>query len=214
VSTIMRLLPICCLLLLASLANAQDDVEVVVRWGASPHQDAQGHPLSPAVRYQVYLESDGADEVTVAEVEGDTTTVVSLPLGMVHRVRVVGYDAQERASQPSEWSDPVYFDQDRGDTEIPVVPQLKPNFPNPFNPETRITYGVPESVTGGQAVTLEIYTPLGHRVRTFQVDRSPGTHEVHWDGTDDSGRIQAAGVYVTRFACGAEVQVRKMTMVK
>ena len=51
-------------------------------------------------------------------------------------------------------------------------------------------------------------------MRAFSVDRTPGFHEVQWDGTDDVGQPQSTGVYLTRFAYGEEVQTRKMTMVK
>jgi len=69
-------------------------------------------------------------------------------------------------------------------------------------------------VPAGQTVSLEIYSARGQRVRTFVADSTPGFHEVQWDGTDEAGRPQSTGVYLTRFTCGAEVQTRKMTMVK
>ncbi len=167
------------------------------------------------MRYDVYLESDGASEVRIAQVNNDTTAVVALAYGQVHRVRVVGYDERDRPSPPSEWSAPAYFDEERsGDPEVPGAPVLPPNAPNPFNPSTRIVYGVPESLPTGQVVTLEIYSARGQRVRTFAVDRTPGFHEVQWDGTDEVGQPQSTGVYLTRFTYGDEVQTRKMTMVK
>jgi hypothetical protein len=199
----------------ASLAQDTSGVEVVIRWGACARHDDLGLPLAAAVRYDVYIESDGASEVRVAQVNNDTTAVVSLAYGQVHRVRVVGYDDRDRPSPPSEWSAPAYFDEQRsGDPEVPGTPELPPNAPNPFNPSTRIVYGVPESATAGQAVTLEIFSTGGHKVRTFAVDSTPGYHEVQWDGTDEAGRPQSTGVYLTRFTCGDEVQTRKMTMIK
>lgn len=197
------------------LAQDTEGLEVLVRWTACARQDNQGALLAPAVRYDVYLESDGADEVLIARVDHDTTAVVAVAYGQVHRVRVIGYDNRDRPSPPSEWSAPAYFDQERSaDPEVPDAPELPPNAPNPFNPSTRIVYGVPESLPTGHAVTLEIYSARGLRVRTFDVDRSPGFHEVQWDGTDETGRAQSTGVYLTRFTCGDEVQTRKMTMVK
>jgi hypothetical protein len=203
--------------LIAGTGLAQDTagVEVLVRWTACARQDDLGLPLAAAVRYDVYLESDGAAEVRVAQVDNDTTAVVALPYGQVHRLRVVGYDDRNRPSPPSEWSAPAYFDQERSDdAEVPGAPVLPPNAPNPFNPSTRIVYGVPENVPAGQAVTLEIYSARGQRVRSFVADSTPGFHEVQWDGTDETGRPQSTGVYLTRYTCGDEVQTRKMTMVK
>lgn len=201
----------------AGFAAAQTDEgqEVQVRWTGCARTDGQGAPLAVAVRYDVFLESDGGDAVRIAQVADDTTAVVTVAFGQIHRLRVVGYDARDRASPPSDWSEPVYFDQPRsGDPEIPAVAELPPNAPNPFNPSTRISYGVPETAAAGQAMALEIYSVHGQRVRTFAVDRTPGFHEVQWDGTDDGGRPQSTGVYLTRFTCGSDVQTRKMTMVK
>lgn len=196
-------------------AQGTEGLDVLVRWTACSRQDDQGSPLAPAVRYDVFVESDGADEVLLAHVVNDTTAVVSLAYGQVHRLRVVGYDERDRPSPPSDWSDPAYFDQERsGDPEVPVVPELPPNAPNPFNPSTRIVYGVPETVAAGHVVTLEIFSARGQRVRSFAVDRTPGFHEVQWDGNDEGGRPQSTGIYLTRFTCGDEVQTRKMTMVK
>jgi hypothetical protein len=51
-------------------------------------------------------------------------------------------------------------------------------------------------------------------VRTFDVDRTPGWHEVIWDGRGDNGQIQSTGMYVTRFVVGDAMSTAKMTMVK
>jgi len=91
---------------------------------------------------------------------------------------------------------------------------LKANYPNPLNPQTRIVYGVPETIKSSDPVRLEIFTLQGHRVKTLTVDRTPGWHEVTWDGKDERGRVTSAGMYVTRFVVGTSVQTGKMTMVK
>ena len=66
------------------------------------------------------------------------------------------------------------------------------NFPNPFNPETTIAYGLPE----GAEVRLFIYNVLGQQVRTL-VDgwQPPGHYVVVWDSTNDTGhRVSAASI--------------------
>jgi flagellar hook assembly protein FlgD len=54
----------------------------------------------------------------------------------------------------------------------------------------------------------------GRQVRRFTIDPAAGTHEVLWNGTDDTGATVASGVYVTRFVCGDEEVTRRMTMLK
>ena len=83
------------------------------------------------------------------------------------------------------------------DGELPVRYALGGNYPNPFNPVTRIAFDVPSP---GAVVELRIYDVSGRLVRTL-VDGEvpPGRHSAEWDGTDRSGAAVASGVYFYRF---------------
>jgi hypothetical protein len=146
-------------------------------------------------------------------VVGDTTYTLSADPGIIHRIRVAGVDAAGNLSPLSEWSDPIYFEETRQNS-VPGAAALQQNYPNPFNPETRVVYGIPADVTPRDRVQLDIFSVDGRLVRTMDVDRTPGWHEVVWDGTDDRGRVQATGLYVTRLVVGSMVETQKMTMVK
>jgi hypothetical protein len=212
------LVTIAAIILLSPLgARAQDDdqpVEVLFGWAPSATIDDEGLPCAEAVRYDVYLQKGGAAEEMIDTVT-DTFYTLAAERGVLQRVRVVGYDAAGRPSPPSEWSDPVYFDSQRGSQSTPPAhATLRPNYPNPFNPETRIAYGVPEGTPAGTRVALEIFNLRGQRIRSFPITAEPGWHEVTWDGRDDRGQPQATGTYVTRYVCGTRVEVGKMTMVK
>lgn len=204
----------------AAPALAQDgDVPVAFGWSPCPAVDDEGRPLALAVRYEIYLQRGGEPARLVDTVESQTTYVLAAERGVVQRIRVVGYDSLGRPSVPSEWSDPVYFEPVRGspgdpNRTPPSVPSLSPNYPNPFNPETRIAYGVPEGTPAGTRIALEIYNLRGHRLRTFPVVATPGWHEVTWNGLDDRGQMQSTGTYITRYVCGDRVEIAKMTMVK
>ncbi|MCP4574644.1 MAG: hypothetical protein GY838_20025 [bacterium] len=184
-------------------------------WAPSPDDDGSGTPLSPAVGYEVWLREDADAEKLVATVMSDTVYTLAAEPGVVHRIRVAGFDGAGRVSLKSDWSDPVYFEDDvRSTPGLPGSAALGGNYPNPFNPETRIRYGVPEEATASDRMRLEIFALDGRRVRTFDVDRTPGWHEVVWDGLGDDGRVQSTGMYVTRFVVGEDVSTTKMTMVK
>lgn len=204
----------------AGPAAAQEEllpVPVSFGWTPSPLQDDLGRPLAAAVRYDVYLQRAGQSEHLIASLQQQTIYVLEAERGVVQRIRVVAYDEAGRPSVPSEWSDPIYFapEETRNSSELPPVrPALGPNYPNPFNPETRIVYGVPIDTPPQTLMTLEIYDLRGQRVRTFPIESSPGWHEVTWNGLDDRGLIQPTGTYVTRYVCGDQVAVGKMTMVK
>jgi hypothetical protein len=66
------------------------------------------------------------------------------------------------------------------------------NQPNPFSPETKIAFELPQ---GGE-VELAIFGPDGRMVRTLVVgERAAGRHTVRWDGLNDVGRKASSGVY-------------------
>ena len=89
--------------------------------------------------------------------------------------------------------------------------RLYPNFPNPFNPETRIRFTLPRN----ERVRLTIYNVRGQRVTNLlDADLPAGDHELRWDGTDQSGRPVGSGIYLLRMEAGRFVQTRKMLLVK
>lgn len=93
----------------------------------------------------------------------------------------------------------------------PLTYELKQNFPNPFNPETRIYFSLPEM----QKVQLIVYNVVGQKVRTLlNTQYAAGRHVVNWDGLDDAGRRVTSGVYFYRIKAGDFIDFKKMTMIK
>ncbi|NOS86732.1 MAG: T9SS type A sorting domain-containing protein, partial [Ignavibacteria bacterium] len=89
---------------------------------------------------------------------------------------------------------------------IPKEFMLYPNFPNPFNPETKIQFDVP---TAGR-VKLEIFDILG-KSSELPVDETlrPGRYNIVWSAEEYS-----SGIYFYRLSAGNFVQTRKMIVVK
>jgi len=93
----------------------------------------------------------------------------------------------------------------------PLSYNLDQNFPNPFNPETRIYFDLPQS----HDVRLVIYNMLGQKVRTLVSTRvNAGHHVINWDGRDDLGMIVPSGVYIYRIKAGDFLAAKKMLMLK
>jgi hypothetical protein len=70
------------------------------------------------------------------------------------------------------------------------------NYPNPFNPETTLSYTLGQN----SDVTLVIYNIKGQAVRTLvKESQTAGNHTVRWNGTDDNGRPVGSGMYFGRF---------------
>jgi hypothetical protein len=85
------------------------------------------------------------------------------------------------------------------------------NSPNPFGDRTAISY----TVSVPTRVRLEILSVEGRLVRGLvEGVVSPGTHRVSWDGTDQSGRPVASGVYLYRLSSGAECLTSKMVILR
>jgi hypothetical protein len=96
-------------------------------------------------------------------------------------------------------------------TEVPQSFNLYQNFPNPFNPVTKIRFDIPDGISSnGQNSKLVIYDALGKEVQTL-VDQqlTPGTYEVSWDASS-----QASGVYYYSLTCGSTMQTKKLVLTK
>jgi hypothetical protein len=94
---------------------------------------------------------------------------------------------------------------------VPEAFTLYPNYPNPFNPQTNISFALPAD----SRVSLRIYNLAGQLVKTLSDENLPaGTHTVHWDGTNISGERVASGIYFYKLTAGNYSQARKMCLVK
>ncbi len=91
-------------------------------------------------------------------------------------------------------------------TEVPAVFSLKQNFPNPFNPSTKIQFSVPKS----SFVTVKVFDVSGKEVSTLVNENvNTGTYEVTFDGAGLN-----SGVYFYRLYAGNYIETKKMMLVK
>lgn len=88
---------------------------------------------------------------------------------------------------------------------------LYANYPNPFNPSTKISWSLKEA----KAVNISIYNIKGQRVKELvNTNYAKGVHSVIWDGTDDQQKSLSSGIYYIRINAGTYHQVRKCLMIK
>ena len=96
-------------------------------------------------------------------------------------------------------------------TNIPEQFILYPNYPNPFNPTTKIDYGLAQEVN----VSLVIYDILGREVITLVNGlQEPGFKSIGWNGKDFLGSNVSAGMYLYLLQAGDFRQTRKMLLLK
>ncbi len=97
----------------------------------------------------------------------------------------------------------------------PVAFKLHPNYPNPFNPTTNIKIEIPMLSSGSIDTKLVIYNNLGQLIITlYQENLSPGTYEVQWDATTDTGNQSPAGIYFAHLRVGPYSQSIRMILLK
>jgi hypothetical protein len=88
---------------------------------------------------------------------------------------------------------------------------LAQNRPNPFGPETFITYAVGTSTP----VKVGVYDVNGRVIRTLVSGEVPaGNHRVSWNGKDADGRPMAPGIYLCRLETPGRTITRKMALLR
>jgi hypothetical protein len=89
---------------------------------------------------------------------------------------------------------------------IPKTFDLHQNFPNPFNPTTRIAYDLPVS----RFVKLKVFDTQGREMASLaEHNHAAGRHEIEIDAAG-----WPSGVYFLKLAAGEYLHVRKMVLVK
>ncbi|HAP34958.1 MAG TPA: hypothetical protein DCQ28_03095 [Bacteroidetes bacterium] len=90
--------------------------------------------------------------------------------------------------------------------ESPREFSLSQNFPNPFNPETKIQYALPST----ERVSLKVFDILGKEVATLvnQVQQQ-GHYTVRFNGT-----ALSSGMYFYRIQTGSYISVKRMILIK
>lgn len=83
---------------------------------------------------------------------------------------------------------------------------IYPNFPNPFNPSTRLRFAMPSA----SDLTIEVYDLLGSKVgMIFSGKVGAGLQEIPFNATG-----LASGVYMVRYQSGSGVKTQKIVLLK
>ncbi len=83
---------------------------------------------------------------------------------------------------------------------------LYQNFPNPFNPKTKIVYSIPSS----NIVQVKLYDIMGREIKTLLNEfKQAGTYEVEFDANN-----LPSGVYFYRMISGDYSETKKMILLR
>ena len=97
------------------------------------------------------------------------------------------------------------------DRPIPAQFALQDNYPNPFNPSTTIRYDIPNDAF----INIVIYDITGREIsRPISKRQSAGYHSTVWNGTNQKGEMQAAGIYFYQIQTKDFIKTKKMLFLK
>jgi hypothetical protein len=84
--------------------------------------------------------------------------------------------------------------------------RLEQNFPNPFNPSTKIKYSVPQQ----SQVKIKVFDILGNEIETLVNEEKPvGTYKLTWYAEN-----LPSGIYFYQLQAGDFIQTKKMVLMK
>ncbi len=86
------------------------------------------------------------------------------------------------------------------------------NYPNPFNPQTTISFQLSEN----DEVNLSIYNIKGQKIKTIVNQKlEQGLHQITWDGKNDNNQYVASGVYFYKLKVNNKnIAIKKCLLLK
>jgi hypothetical protein len=94
---------------------------------------------------------------------------------------------------------------------ITVASKLYNNYPNPFNPETTLSFSIKEK----GRVVLEVFNIKGQKIRSLiNEEMNPGFYDIVWDGNNENNMPVGSGMYFYRLQHKEFSSVKKMILLK
>lgn len=132
------------------------------------------------------------DRVMIALSESDLPAVGSTEIGLAESARI------DTAITAIEYNP---------SNLVPNDFLLNPAYPNPFNPSTTISYGLPKMAH----VKIAIYDINGRLISILQDSKqSAGYHNIIWNTSNSNGRSVSSGIYFYRIVAGNQSAVGKL----
>ena len=103
-------------------------------------------------------------------------------------------------------------DNEPSENNLPEVPILVGNYPNPFNPTTSISFSIPNE----SKVDLSVYNIKGQMVKSLVKESfESGNHSVIWDGNNDTDKPVSSGLYFYKLNVNDKTEgIKKMLLLK
>ncbi len=97
------------------------------------------------------------------------------------------------------------------ENNIPKSFRLDNAYPNPFNPNTTIQYGL----SSMEFVTIEIFDLMGRKIKSLVNQKlDPGNYSSNWDATDNMNQPVSGGIYIYQMQAGDFKETKKIILIK
>lgn len=94
---------------------------------------------------------------------------------------------------------------------LPKSTELYPNYPNPFNSETVISYRIEDFST----VIIDVFDINGQKIRRLKNGfHESGVYEIHWDGRNENNELVSSGLYICSMVANTKVFTSKLLLMK
>ena len=100
-----------------------------------------------------------------------------------------------------------------GSNDTPLIAGIlnAVNYPNPFNPSTKISFNIPTA----SSVEVTVYNTKGQLVTTLVDDHfEAGIYNIVWNGTDRTNKPVSSGIYFYKVSAAGKSITNKMLMLK
>ncbi|MBN2413466.1 beta-propeller domain-containing protein [candidate division KSB1 bacterium] len=167
-----------------------------------------GGTTVPGAVVELFCDENNQGQIFMDETVADENGYFIIPTPNNPPLSSYSATATDTSGNTSEFSGTLPTAIDRNKTaELPAEYTLMQNFPNPFNPVTKIRYSLPEAAS----VTLTVYDILGKQV-TVIVDGV--RQQAGWYSYEFDAGSFASGLYLYKLETPETTLVRKMLYVK
>ena len=185
-----------------------DSLSVFFQW-----HNAHDPDPNDELQYTLYLSPDSTLNHTLIQVETGQDTSATIELRkpaqpLYWAVRVLDQD------QFINWSFAEALNLSYSATTKPEFPlsfRLIPNYPNPFNSATTLSYTIPSQ----GLVTVRVLNTNGELVKELsrQVEKT-GSHQIIWRGLNQDFNTVATGSYIVQIEYNNQLRMQKILFIQ
>ena len=161
--------------------------------------------------FNIYVAVSGSDFELIDNTVGTAYFYYGVTHSTQYEFYVTTVNRSGMESVPSEIFE--IYTVDAENPNSPTVTKLIGNYPNPFNPSTKITFSL--SADDAKNAKIEIYNVKGQKIKQLRITNNElGMNEVVWNGKDNSGNSVSSGIYLYKLTAGSKTQTKKMILMK